>query len=412
MRAADLDRVTLVWLGLAAVASAWIAERRPLPPEQRGRVTFTVSSERDAGPGSLREAIFSSFRAQGRARIELRVPRIVLDTPLPPFLTPDGVAIDGLDGGVEIDASALPSGPVLDLAAPSCVVRGVRIRGGGGTGILVRGAGTRLSGLDVRGCGDGVSLAEGVGDLAVEESVFEDNVVGVRLPASASAVTLRGTRFARHEQAGVWAVSPAPSLGGARTGPLIRDCRFLEERIGIVLINVPAQVEGSHFDGSRESAVHFTGSVALRRNRVTGGESFGFLGNETDGAVVEDNEIDGNLIGMLLRQAKNTTVQRNRVYQNSFGIVVVFGPASGALVVAENMVLDQHEDAVYVIGASPLLQDNRIVGNRGVAVRSLDFVPRSGPRITALPVLRGNVLERNRTDGLVKGEYRVPETGK
>lgn len=83
-----------------------------------------------------------------------------------------------------------------------------------------------------------------------------------------------------------------------------------------------------------------------RRN----GESGIFIANMTDaeggaidtrGAVVKSNKISGNRIGVVLRRARNLTVERNTISDNCGGVFVVGDestPRGGALTVTRNTV--------------------------------------------------------------------------
>jgi len=401
--------VAVVWLGFLAVFEKPLAERRPTPPELRAGAEFVVTSPNDAGPGSLREAIFAADRAQTRARVRIRARRIVLETPLPPLINPEGVVIDAPDPDTEIDARALPDGPVLDLAAPRSVVHGLRIRGAAGSGILVRAPGARLTKVALLDCGVGVQLAEGVDDLVVEESSFEENGTGVRLAAGTSGVSVSQNGFRKHDQAAVWAVAPSPPLRPTAPALVLRQNRFEDDRISVVLINVPAQVEENRFARAGEAAVYLSGPGVVRRNRIQAGSRVGMYADAADGAQIEDNEFDHNLaVGVLLRQGRGAGVLRNRVYENGYGIAVVFGDRGGPNVVAENLVLSQREDGLYVVGGAPVLRGNRALRNRGAGLRVLDYVPLRGPRVTGDPLLQDNVFQENGSDAPIRGEYREP----
>jgi hypothetical protein len=111
---------------------------------------------------------------------------------------------------------------------------------------------------------------------------------------------------------------------------------------------------------------------------------------------------------VLLRSSRGTLVRRNRVHANGYGIAVVFGVGAAPPVVADNLLLNQREDALYVVGGSPVLEANRALGNRGAGLRVLDYVPRRGPTLAAEPLLRGNLLAGNGQDAPVRGVYREP----
>jgi parallel beta-helix repeat protein len=398
----------VVWLGLLGSLEGWLAERRPLPPELKGGSAFVVTSSADDGPGSLRNALFAADRSPTRARVEVRTNRIVLATPLPPLVNPQGMVVDAPGAGCDIDARAIATGPVLDLAAPHCLVRGVRIRGAAGQGILVRSPGARLRNVGLSDCGDGVYLADGVDDLEVEDSTFTANATGIHLPAGAAAVLVRNNVFRKHEQAGVWAVAPGPSLAPARGDVTLRANRFEGDRIAVVLIHVPARVEGNTFLGSTEAAVYLTGGGVIRGNRIHEGIGLGILADLTEEAVIEDNELSQNVaVGIMLRDSRSTLVQRNKVHGNGYGIVTVLGDRGRPVVLADNQVLSQLHDGLYVLAGAPLLRGNQALRNRGAGLRVLDLIPLTGPRVTAAPQLQDNVMSGNGQDIPVRDEYRV-----
>ena len=88
------------------------------------------------------------------------------------------------------------------------------------------------------------------------------------------------------------------------------------------------------------------------------------------------------------------------------GIVVVFGDKTSPPLVAENLVVSHREDGLYVVGGSPTLRGNHVIGNRRAAVRVLDYVPIHGAPLVGAPLLQGNLLHDNGVDAPVRGEYR------
>src|SRR5262245_58369671 len=111
---------------------------RPRSPEMYAGREFRVTSDADDGLGSLREAIVAADRSDVRFRIVIDVEKIKLTTRLPALVNPKGIVVDSGEGGCEIDAALLPECPVIDVAAPESVVRGVRINGAKGEAFLLR----------------------------------------------------------------------------------------------------------------------------------------------------------------------------------------------------------------------------------------------------------------------------------
>lgn len=402
-----LALVAVIWFGFLAVFAQPLAGRRPAQPELRAGIEFLVTSPRDTGPGSLREAIFAADRAPTRARVWIRTDRLVLETPLPPLVNPEGVVIDASDSGAEIDARAIGGDPVLDVAAPRSIVRGLRIRGTAGSAILVRASGARLQNVTLIECTVAVHLAQGVEDLSVEDSSFEANSTGIRIEPGAAGVSVINSRFRRHDGAAVWAVSPSPPVQAVSPAVVVRGNRFEDDRISLVLINTPAEVADNQFARAGEAAIYLTGPGTVRRNRIQRGARVGVFGDAPDGALIEDNEVSHNFaVGILLREARSSEVRRNRVYENGYGIAAIFDRRGGPTVVADNQVLSQREDGLYVVGASPILRGNSALGNRSAGLRVLDYVRLRRERLVGNPLLQENIFKGNGIDGPVRGEYR------
>jgi parallel beta-helix repeat protein len=397
--------------GLVALLEKPVAARRPTPPEMRTAIRILVTSEQDSGPASLRWALYAAASAQGRVGIEIHSSRIVLETPLPPVLNPAGVVLEAPGAGVEIDGRAVPTGALLDIDAPGSVIRGLRFRGAAGQAILVRSQGVALRGLTFTDCEEGIHVLSGSQGVTVEDSAFDQNGTGVNVDADVSGVSIHDNRFRKHDKAAVWAVSARPSQSSAPL-VIVRN-RFEDDRISLVLIDVPARVEDNQFLRPAEAGVYLTGGQVVRRNRVDAGASVGILTDAADGAVLEENEVSNCLaVGILLRQSRNTELRRNRLFGNGYGVAVVLDhEGGGPSVIASNLVLNQSVDGLFMVGASPVVQDNRILGNRQAGLRILDYIPIRGARLAGLPVVRDNVLDDNRWNE-IRGEYREPPPAK
>jgi len=68
---------------------------------------FVVSSTRDAGPGTLRDAILAADRLSTRARILITAQHILTESALPAFVNPRGVDVEVATGAGTITTSAL-----------------------------------------------------------------------------------------------------------------------------------------------------------------------------------------------------------------------------------------------------------------------------------------------------------------
>src|SRR5262249_26334534 len=153
-----------------------------------------------------REAIFAADTAGKRARIVIRSQPIVLENPLPPLVNPSGIIVEGDDGLAEINASEVERGAVFDIASPYSIVSGVKITGAREQAILARAEGVRLTKLTLTDCDLCVAIASGVGDLAIEESSFQNNRVAIWLSGDNPGIVVRKNQFSADRDAAVWAV--------------------------------------------------------------------------------------------------------------------------------------------------------------------------------------------------------------
>jgi parallel beta-helix repeat protein len=385
---------------LVAVLERPIAVRRPAPAEMRTTIQILVTSDKDTGYGSLRWAIFEADKAQGRVGIEI-ASAASFET-LPPVLNPQGGA-GAQEGAGSTDAAAGRSW----TSTPGSVVGGLKAQGAadGHPGPL---QGVALGATSQH---EEVHVLAGAGAVSIEDSTFDQNGTGVGIEPGVPGVAIHDNLFRKHDRAAVWAVSPSPGRGSSGSVSILRN-RFEEDRMSLVLIHVPARVEDNQILRSVEAAAYLTGAPVLLRNRVEAGASVGIYVDAADGAVLEENEVSNCLaVGILLRQSRNTELRRNRLFGNSYGIAVVLDRGGGPSVIADNLVLSQRVDGLFVVGASPVVQDNRILGNRQAGLRILDYIPLRGARLAGLPVVRGNVFKDNRWDEL-RGEYREPPEAK
>jgi len=399
----------VVLLGLLAVLQHWFGMYRPKSAWLRAAQEFIVTSSADRGPGSLREAIFAADSAADRARLILRSDRIVLESSLPPLVNPLGVIVeaDGVDS--EIDARNIGGGPVFDIDAPNSAISNLKIRSAPEQAVLVRKDGFRLLNVTVTGSDVGLYAAEGVSDLLAENSRFERNRIGILLTTGSSGIVLRNNKFSGHQDAAVWAVRsdrlPAPTSQQVQ----LKGNYFEGDRFSIVLGNFPALVEANDFFMAKEAAVYLLGTGAVvKGNRIRNGAGVGIFAHTTQGVVIEGNEVNHNqTLAVLVRSSQDAVVQSNRLYSNGYGIAFVLGENERPNIATENIVISQQFDGIILIGDSPLIQGNRVLNNRLAGLRILDFLPSTGSRVASDPFLANNILNGNKLNDPIRGEYRV-----
>ena len=402
---------SVVLLGLLALLQYWLTNRRPLQPGVTAVHEFGVTSSRDKGPGSLREAIFAADIAPQRARIILRLSPIALQSPLPPLVNPRGIEIEGAEPGAEIDARDLGTGAVFDVDAPNSVIDGIKITNAPEQAVLVRADFFRLLNAKIVSCDEGLDAVEGIGNLIVDKTSFENNRVGITLASGGPGIIVRNNHFVGHKDAAIWAVRGSPFRVGQTRGFLLKSNYFESDRISVVAGNVPLVAEENEFVKSHEAALFVMGENAvIRGNRIRNGAGIGVVAQGTEGIVIEDNELDHNqTIALLVRSSRSALVNNNRVYDNGYGIAFVLGKRESPSFAAENSVLRQRYDGIVVIGDSPVLRRNRALNNSSSGVSVLDFIPLTGGAIAANPFLENNILQGNKLNGTFRGEYRVRE---
>lgn len=390
---------------IALTARRW-ESLRPQAPELRADASLVVISGRDSGGGTLREAIITAARHEGRVRIVIHAKRITLLSPLPPLVNARGIVLDALGSRCELDAAAIGDIPALQVAAPRSTISGLRVRNARDAAILVRAPQVTIRDVAITDSADGVLLSRARGTV-IERSLFDRNTNGVRVDGSSPDTTIRGSTFRRHGGAGIWAVTGTRSDDAALR---VENNNFRDDRVSIVVVNLAAVLTQNEVRGALENAIYVMQSrAAVRANRITGGKGGGILGDRADNMLLENNEIDHNAnVGLMVRSCRNAAVQRNRVYANGFGIAAIFGDAGAPNVISDNMVMSNRNDGFYVVGSSPLLRTNRVLQNGGAAARVLDFVPWSGPRVASDPRFDANILTGNGINAAVRGEYRPP----
>jgi parallel beta-helix repeat protein len=377
-------------LGVFVALGFWYESRQVAPGQASDSAAVNVTSGGDRGPGSLREALFIAASAEGEVTISIQVPKIELATTLPPLANAGGIRLVAGDQGAEIDAKALTSGPVLDVAGPNVSIEGLRIRNCKAAGILLRAERFRLQSTTIDSCEVGVDVAENADHVLLERNRFANNQVGVRFAASNRNTIVSKNEFAAHADAGVWAVSKEHDRRGAALA--IRENRFTKERIGILTANVSVLLERNELIGSGEAAMQLTGAGAIARgNRISGGAAMGIVAENARGVVIEENEFDGlAAYGIMLKGSADTLVRGNRIHNSGYGLAFVLGNAQSPSTAIDNTIIEPRINGIDVIGDSPILRNNQVLRPRGLALKVIDFQPEDGQLVRSQPFLEGN----------------------
>ncbi len=407
-----ISRTRLLWgtvlvFGLVALLIPWVSQFRMLSSESAPAAEIYVTSKDDGGPGSLREAIFAAAKNAGRTQIKIKAKEIILKTPLPPLVTAQGIDIDAGESHAVIDAKLLPKGPVLDVSTPGTHISNLQIRNAAGQAILVREPGARIQGVSLSGCAEGIYLVDGVKDVVIEQSRFDGNVTGIHFQPGVSRVVAKNNEFNRQKKASIWAVSPKPGDIDTHIDLTVRGNRFSGDFRSIVLIHSRGEIVNNSFEGAEDAAVYLTGSASMAKgNRVSGGLRFGFSIDSSSAMVIEDNEIDHNAGGGILLQSSNgVSIKHNKLYGNGYGVAVLFGGKANPNIIADNLLLQQTLDGLYVVGGSPILRNNVVRKSGKAGIRLLTYMQANGEQLVPNPLLEGNELTENADDNIAQGRY-------
>ncbi|HEY6516279.1 MAG TPA: right-handed parallel beta-helix repeat-containing protein [Steroidobacteraceae bacterium] len=382
----------VVFLGVAAlIAAGWQYEARQAGHESLSNtVAVSVTSGADRGPGTLREALFVVATAPGPARISLDVPKITLQTTLPPIVNGHGVRIVTRQGGSEIDARGLGGGPVLDIAAANVSLDGLVIRNCANDGILVRAVHFSLENTTLQSCDVGVDVAENAQDLLVENNHFLNDRLGLRFSASSPDSTVAANQFAGEQQAGLWVVRGATDLGSGTIS--VRENRFDNDHNGIVAGNINILIEQNEFTSPQAAAVDLVGAGAVvRGNRVSGGAAMGIVAEGALTAVIQQNDLNGlGGYGIMVRGSSNALVQANRLTDCAYGMAFVLGNSRNPSTAVDNIIIEPRYDGIDVVGDAPILRRNHVVQPHAFALRVEDFNGPDGRTVASAPFLDHN----------------------
>ena len=380
-----------------AVLGFWYDSTRSNPVQGPAMAsTLSVTSTADQGPGSLREALFLAATADARTTIVVQVDRIEITTPLPPFVNPHGIGVvAGPESHAEIDAQALSSGPVFDVNGANSSVEGLTIRNCPAAGVLLRASRFRMAATTIEACDVGVEVAANAADVVLEQNRFAGNRVGVRLAASIPNALVSGNRFNGHSDAGLWAVHSEPDL--RKSGTVVRDNQFGDDRMGIVAGNLSMLVEENTFLDVRETAIHLIGEgLAVRANRISGTAAMGIVAENARGVVIERNELDGlSTYGIMVRGSANTLVRANLIHNCAYGMAFVLGDGRNPSTAVDNSIVAPQYRGIDVIGDSPILRHNRVQqpGKSALHVESLQQP--DGSVAKADPLRDGNSFDES-----------------
>jgi hypothetical protein len=370
---------------------------------------FVVSSTRDAGPGTLRDAILAADRLSTRARILITAQHILTESALPAFVNPRGVDVEVATGAGTIDAARQETGTILQINSPTSVITGLTVIHAHGFGIMVNAPGVRLESVTVSDSKVGVLVGSGAADCIIR-AALEGDETGVLAEPDIHHLMILGSIFRANSRAGFWLVGPVAAHGRVvadEAKARIADSVFERNTSGVVVANQLIWVQKSRFIGNRESAMLVLGGGArLEDSEIhdTGGTAVSVIAG--NGVLLARNRIFDNVATAISVRDSDVTVAGNTLTHNGLGIVSIVTQAQFVPLITDNVVTATIADAVTVIGGAPRLQRNTLTGSHGAALRPFDLVNGAGG-LKATPRLEANVLKDNRIDTAVTGSYTL-----
>jgi hypothetical protein len=412
MKHARLTLLALVsLLGIAAGIAGGDLNAHLLPPSQMPSGEFLVTSEADAGPGSLRDAILAADRISTSATIRVQAKHISLETALPALVNSRGIAIDVPDDHGWIDADRLHQGTVLQIHSAQTHIKGLHIAHAHDTAVAISSPGVRLESMTVTDSKVAILLDAASSGTSIESAVLERNQTGLLVEPGTHDLTISGCTFRDSTRAGFWFVGPqgpaAASGIAEHERARLLDSLFERNATGIVLANQSTLVQKNRFLGSLESAVMILGGAAtLQDNDVRGSKGTAVMITAGSGVVFVHNTLADNAAAALIVRDSTATVERNTLVNNQLGIVSIAHSGSGTPVLRDNLISKTATDAVTLIGGTTVLERNQVTENHGAGLRELDLVEaQSTQKVT--PRLEANVFRNNGTDNPILGVYKL-----
>ncbi|TLZ14612.1 MAG: hypothetical protein E6K31_00460 [Gammaproteobacteria bacterium] len=387
-------------------------------PARAAAAELVVSSARDAGPQTLRDAILAADRLSGRAHILVTAKLIALASPLPALVNPRGVDIEAAADSGTLDADHLASGVVLQINSPGSTLKGLHIVHAHGTAILVNAADVQLDSVIIGDSKAGILVNAAARGCAIRASTFERDETGVIAEAGVRDLTVAGGVFRDNTRAGIWSVAatgkgataPDPGTEGNRPQEPVRiiDGVFERNASGVVIANQPAFLHKDRFLGSHDSAVLIlSGAARIEDSEIR--DSGGTALSVTAGKSVHltHNTFANNPKVAIMMSDSDVTIENNTLSHNGFGIVSILTQGSLTPQIRGNLITGTTGDGITVIGGSPRLERNQVLDGHSAGLRLLDVVQPNGG-LKATPTLEANVFKGNALDQPVHGVYKMP----
>jgi hypothetical protein len=407
-RAISLGAPIALCLGVLAAAVTQHKLSATGAPLRPATTDFLVSSARDAGPDTLRDAILAADRLSTRAHIVITARQILIESALPALVNPHGVDIEAATGAGNLDAARQEAGAALQIDSPTSTVKGLHISHARLSGIIVNAPGVELDSITVSDSKVGFLVNAAAKSCTVRSSTFERDETGVMAEAGVQRAAILGSIFRENTRAGLWFVGrePGHSAAGDQPSVLVADSVFEKNAVGVVA-NQRIQVQKSRLLGNRQSAMTILGGEARVEDseiRDSGGTGVSVTSGLSV-AIVHDT-LTGNAGAAISVRDSGVDIERNTLDHNGLGIVSVSTREPLSILITANLITKTASDAITVIGGSPQLRRNQIIRNQGVGLRTLDLAGDAGA-VKVMPRLEANVVEGNRVDTTLTGTYTL-----
>jgi hypothetical protein len=387
-------------------------------PARSTAAELLVSSGRDAGPQTLRNAILAADRLSRHVHILVTARLITLDSPLPALINPRGIDIEVAADSATLDADHQASGVVLQINSPGSMLKGLHIVRAHGTAILVNAPGVQLESVIISDSKTGILVNAAARGCAIRASTFERDETGVMADTGVRDLTVLGGVFRDNTRAGIWSVAApgkraiAPDSDTEGKSPQepvrIMDGVFERNASGVVIANQPAFLHKDRFVGSHDSAVLILGGAARIEDseiRESGGTALSVTAGR--GVHLMHNTLADNPKVAIMMRDSDVTIENNTLSHNGFGIVSILTEGSLTPQIRANLITGTTGDGITVIGGAPRLERNQVLDGAGAGLRLLDVVqPKGG--LKATPTLEANVFKGNKLDQPVRGVYKMP----
>ena len=407
-RAISLGAPIALCLGVLAAAIMQHKFSAGGAPLETGTTELIVSSSRDAGPDTLRDAILAADRLSTRARIVITAKRILIESALPALVNPRGIDIEAAPGAGSLDASHQETGAALQIDSPTATLKGLHITHARVSGIIVNAPGVQFDSITVSDSKVGLLMNAAAKGCTVRTSTFERNETAVMAEAGVRRAAILSSIFRGNARAGIWFVGREDAHADRDDQPGVRvaDSVFERNASGVVT-NQPTLVHKGRFLGNRESAIVILGGTArLEDSEIR--DSGGTAVSVTYGTAVTlvHNTLIDNVATAISARDGEVEIERNTLDHNGLGIVSVISRDRSSMIIEDNLITRTTADAVTLIGGAPVLRRNQIVRNHGAGLRTLDLA-HDGGALKVSPRLEANVLEGNRVDTPVTGVYTL-----